>query len=300
MWRMTPLTRTRSGSNGPLLVALALLLLLAGACSSESAADPSDAPDTSDPSDEPDTSDPTSPPDLADTVVSSEPTTYFATLPPGSELPDGETCAELVRVDPSVEVQPENDTLNNTIVDAAEFEGLRVDGADEAWNAEFAPRIDGDFTGTTEQILRWGACKWGFDENVTRARAVTESSWNVNTEGDSSEDPGVCALLGLSAPCAQSYGLLQVKGTVHTGTHPYSTQSSAFGVDYAMAWLRACFDGTFTWLIETEYERVDGYVAGEEFGCVGAWFSGEWWDQPANDYAGEVRYHTQNESWLKY
>jgi hypothetical protein len=271
--------------TAPLMV---VMMLLIAACVADSDPEEGSSPDR----DEPET--------LAETTELTEPRHYFETLPPGSELPDGETCAEKVLEDPSTEVRPENAGPNNTVVPAAEFAGLRIDGADEFWNAEFAPRIDGNFTGTTEQILRWGACKWGFDENVTRARAVTESTWFMSTEGDSSDDPGVCALLSLSAPCAQSYGLLQVKGTVHTGTHPYSTQSSAFGVDYAMAWLRACFEGSFTWLIETEYERVDGYVAGEEYGCVGTWFSGEWWDQPANDYVGTVRYHVQNQSWLEY
>ncbi len=242
---------------------------------------------------------------VVDTVVdpaveTAEPSVYFETLPPGSTLPDGESCAEMVLADPSTEIRPGNADQNSSIVPAAEFGEIEIDGADEFWNAELAPRIDGNFAGTTEQVLRWGACKWGFDENVTRARAVTESSWHVGTEGDSTDDAVACDLLGLEAPCAQSYGLLQVKGSIHLGTYPFSTQSSAFGVDYAMAWLRACYEGSFTWLVETEFEREDGYKAGEEYGCVGTWFSGEWWDQPANDYVGEVRYHVENQSWLEY
>ncbi|MGI9594964.1 MAG: hypothetical protein ACR2QK_02315 [Acidimicrobiales bacterium] len=225
------------------------------------------------------------------------PTHYFETLPPGSVLPDGETCAEMVLVDDSEEVRPENTEQNNTTVDVAVEQ---IDGADELWNEALAPRIDGNFTGTTEQLLRWAACKWGFDENVTRARAVSESTWFVSTEGDTSDSAAECALLGLDAPCPQSYGLLQVKGTVHEGTYPYSTQSTAFGLDYAMAWLRACYEGSFTWLIDEDFQAEDGYGAGNEYGCVGTWFSGEWWDQPANDYVGEVRYHVENESWLQF
>lgn len=217
------------------------------------------------------------------------PTHFFETLPPGSELPDGEICAELVRVDPSVETRPENYEPNNLAIDRDL--DITIDGADEVWNAALAPRIDGRFTGTTEQILRWGSCKWGFDENLTRARAVSESTWSQGTAGDVTDDPEACFLLGLEAPCPQSYGLLQVKGTVHEGTYPYAAQSSAFGVDYAMAWLRACYEGSFTWLDGA------GYEAGDEWACTGVWFSGEWWDQPANDYVGEVRYHFQNKTW---
>lgn len=284
---------TKRGQNrqfsAVLVLTFALLCVACGSNAPESTTEPDDSIAEPDDSIE-----------LADRSDVSEPSHYFETLPPGSPLPDGAECAEKVLADPSIEIRPENREPNQTVVPASELGTMRIDGADEFWNAELAPRIDGDFTGTTEQILRWGACKWGFDENVTRARAVTESSWFMNTEGDATDDAEACAMLGLDAPCPQSYGLLQVKGTVHTGTYPFSTQSSALGVDYAMAWLRACFEGSFTWLIETEYERVDGYQAGEEYGCVGTWFSGEWWDQPANDYVGEVRYHVQNQSWLKY
>ncbi|MDH3679948.1 MAG: hypothetical protein OEV40_08380 [Acidimicrobiia bacterium] len=221
---------------------------------------------------------------------------YFATIPTGGELPDGATCAELVLDDDvpagAVEVRPENTKANATTVEVDG--GIVIDGADERWNDALAPRIRGDFTGTTDQILRWGACKWGLDEDLTRARAVTESSWMMATEGDETDDREACALLGRLAPCAQSFGLLQVKGTVHEGTYPASVRSTAFGVDYALAWLRACFEGSFTWLDD------QGYEAGDELGCVGAWFSGNWWDQPANDYVGEVRYHLEARTWESY
>ncbi len=227
-----------------------------------------------------------------------DPTFYFATLPPGSELPDDAQCAEQVLIDDWDEFRPENAEANAVVGVPEPQDGveLAIDGADEFWNAELAPRITGNFSGTTEQILRWGACKWGFDEEVTRARAVTESSWLMTTAGDSTEDPELCSLIELDAPCAQSYGLLQVKGTVHTGTYPLSSQSSAFGVDYAMAWLRACYEGSFTWLGE---ENPD-YEPGDEFGCVGAWFSGNWLDEPAKTYIDEVRGHLANRTWFDY
>ncbi len=219
----------------------------------------------------------------------SGPTFYFETLPPGSELPGDATCAEQVLVDPSDENRPENTTPNNTVVDVE----VVIDGALEM-NDALAPRISGDFTGTTEQVLRWVSCKWGFDEDITRARAVTESSWLMSTAGDVTEDPAACDLLGLETPCSQSYGLLQVKGTVHEGTYPFTTESSAFGAEYAMAWLRACYEGAFTWLIE------DGYVAGDEWGCVGAWFSGEWYDDGAKTYIEEVKGNLENRAWEAY
>lgn len=223
----------------------------------------------------------------------------FSTLSPGSTLPSGAQCAAWVRAgDDAMEHRPDNSSANNTVPPSSVTARLVIDGADAARNERLAPRVDGDFTGTTEQILRWGACKWGFDEDVTRARAVAESSWRMSTTGDRTDDSQLCSLIGLSAPCAQSYGLLQVKGTVHEGTHPTSARATAFGVDYAMAWLRACFEGGFGWLAETS----DGssYRAGDEWGCVGAWFSGRWWDQSANDYVDSVRSHLEQRTWETY
>ncbi len=217
------------------------------------------------------------------------PTFYFETLPPGSALPDDATCTEQVRADPSEENRPENTTPNNTVVDV----DVVIDGALEM-NDALAPRITGEFTGTTEQVLRWVSCKWGFDEDITRARAVTESSWLMSTAGDVTEDAELCGLLDLEAPCSQSYGLLQVKGTVHEGTFPFTNESSTFGAEYAMAWLRACYEGAFTWLSE------DGYEAGDEWGCVGAWFSGEWYDEGALTYIAEVERNLETRAWEVY
>lgn len=183
--------------------------------------------------------------------------------------------------------------MNQTIVDNLSVD---IDGAEPEWNDVLSPRIDGDFKGTTEQILKWGACKWGFDEDLTFARAWTESSWQAGKPGDETNDPALCDLIGLEAPCFQSHGLLQVKGTVHPGTYPATTQSSAFGVDYAMAWMRACFEGAFPWL---QTEGRDPYGPGNEIGCVGAFFSGEWWDQSAIEYIGEVEFHLESRSWEK-
>jgi hypothetical protein len=38
-------------------------------------------------------------------------------------------------------------------------------------------RVDGQFTGTTDEILQWAACKWGLPDDLIRADAVVESTW---------------------------------------------------------------------------------------------------------------------------
>lgn len=195
---------------------------------------------------------------------------YFATLPPGATLPSGAECAARVRRS-SWEPRPENAQANQTRGHYVS-EAL-IDGASDAFNARITPRIDGDFTGTTDEIIQWGACKWGFDEDTVRAVAVVESWWRQSTVGDS----------------GASYGLLQVRTTVHTGTFPLARDSVAYNVDYSLAWRRACYEGEFTWM--NDAGKHGGYAKGDEWGCVGAWFSGDWYDGDENvPYSGALPY----------
>jgi hypothetical protein len=210
---------------------------------------------------------------------------YFATLPPGAALPND--CAS--RVPATAERRPENDVANHTIG----ITGVHVDGASAGFMSRLGHRVDGSFTGTTDEILQWGACKWGLDEDIQRARAVTESSWRQSQLGDYTTSASVCALIGKSAPCYQSYGLFQVKGTVHEGTYPTSELSTPFNVDYALAWQRACWEGDFTWL-------GGAYRAGDIWGCVGAWYSGGWYDAGAQGYINTVQTHLANRTWESY
>jgi autotransporter family porin len=192
------------------------------------------------------------------------------TLPPGSPLPSDATCAARVKRS-NWEPRPENATANHTT-------GIklgRIDGADQTGQKLLAPRIDGNFTGTTDEIIQWAACKWGFNTDIVRAVAVQESSWRQSTVGDN----------------GQSFGLLQIKRTVHDGTYPTSQQSTAFNLDYALAWRRACFEGYFNWVPDS--------AKGDEWGCVGLWYSGSYNSSGAQHYIALVKQHLNDKSWLK-
>ncbi len=116
----------------------------------------------------------------------SPPRAPFRTLDPGSALPSGEECAGLVRRDPwepSSENYPENDTT-----------GVPLVLPDDAWHGfdswrQLARRVDGGFTGTTDEIIQWASCKWGFDEDLTRAQAYVESNWSQEFRGDVAGSP---------------------------------------------------------------------------------------------------------------
>ncbi|MGH7203761.1 MAG: hypothetical protein ACREHC_04945 [Candidatus Levyibacteriota bacterium] len=212
----------------------------------------------------------------------------FGTLPPGSALPTDAECAQKVRRSPW-EPRPENQTANNDNVSTAGYKltGSELAKEDPAYEA----RVTGNFTGTTDEIIQWGACKWGFDEDDVRAEAVDESQWKQSTMGDcngtSQPDTNGC----------QSMGLLQIKGAnippTHPGTYPYGRDSTAFNVDYTLAIRRACFEGKETWL-------KGNYAAGDEWGCIGRWYSGQWHDSGAEQYITRVKSALTDKTWNTY
>ena len=52
-------------------------------------------------------------------------------------------------------------------------------------------RVTGNFTGTTDEIIQWAACKWGIDEDIVRAQTAMESWWHQSTVGDNGESFGL-------------------------------------------------------------------------------------------------------------
>jgi hypothetical protein len=212
----------------------------------------------------------------------------FLTLPPGAKLPSDSVCAAKVRRT-GWEPRPQNAAANQT----RGRPGAAIDGADPSFNKRYGTRVEGNFVGTTDEIIQWAACKWGFSEDITRARAMQESHWRQSQLGDKTDNPAACATIAQAAPCWQSYGILQVKGTVHEDTYPAARDSTAYNVDYALAWLRACYEGAFSdWM-------GNGYRAGDEWGCVGAWYSGNWYDSGARKYIDGVKRHLANRAWTQ-
>ena len=139
-------------------------------------------------------------------------------------------------------------------------------------------RVTGNFTGTTDEIIQWASCKWGFDEDVIRAQTAKESWWYQRAVGDNGE----------------SYGLMQVRipywGWAFNNGNGDAKTSSAFNMDVALAARRNCFEGNDTWL-------GSPYAAGDLWGCVGMWFSGRWHDAPAEQYIADVKSYLSQRIW---
>jgi autotransporter family porin len=200
-------------------------------------------------------------------------TDHFSTLPVGAALPSGAECADQVRDAP--EIRSENAAPNSNR-GGRQYANNRTD-----W-PQF-DRVDGDFAGTTDEIIQWAACKWGIDEDIARAQLIKESYWRMSANGDNGE----------------SWGLGQVRvpyhGSAFEFTQVNAMNSTAYNVDYTYASWRACYEGVYTWL-------GSGYGAGDVWRCVGVWFSGQWsagsYDAYLNQSGDSVRWHYDNQTWL--
>jgi hypothetical protein len=125
-------------------------------------------------------------------------------------------------------------------------------------------RIDGQYTGTTEMIIRWAACKWGMDEDMIRAQATAEHGtwiqWNAGgderhlinqCQAGNNPDHNSTNLWGylISKACYQSWSIWQTKvvySSPESGawtTWPAMNESTAFAVDYRYGYQRSCMNG---------------------------------------------------------
>ena len=218
----------------------------------------------------------------------------FATLAPGAALPSGTQCAAWVRAHPYPENKGGNRRANQT---AGHSVGTTFFSGDDARaGSRIAARVDGQFTGTTREILRWAACKWGVDEDLVLAQAAIESWWRQDTLGDWTGDATRCApgrgpgVDGRPGQCPESFGVLQNRYPYEKPAWPAMAASTAFNADLAYAVWRVCFEGYESWL-------GPGYTAGDAWGCVGRWFSGRWHVAAGDQYVGRVRGYLAQRIW---
>jgi hypothetical protein len=223
----------------------------------------------------------------------------FGTLPPGAKLPSAAQCARWVRASPDPENRPANKTFNNTIGQHV-GPGLFPAG-DSPQVSTLAPLISGDFTGTTEEILRWAACKWGISQDVVFAQAAVESWWRQDTLGDWGTEAQLCppghgpGADGHRGECPQSYGILQIRYPYLEAGWPDIAASTAMNVDVAYAIWRSCYNGYEVWL--NDEPRGQQYHAGDLWGCVGRWYAGSWHTPAANQYISVVEQYLQERIW---
>lgn len=229
--------------------------------------------------------------------------TNYTTLPPGSALPDDSTCASSV-INSSFEPRPDNYAANHRVPTAAQVANLHPWDPSIGMGVKsdsFRRRITGNFTGTTDEILQWIACKWGVDVNIVRAQAVTESNWHQSQRGDYTTNQSLCPPGAWNGTgCYQSYGILQIKYVYFQSEWPMSRDDTAFNADFVYGWLRNCFEGHADYLYQrTPVAGYPPYHAGDIWGCLGFWFSGGWYEQGAINYIATTKDHYAQKTWLQ-
>jgi hypothetical protein len=222
---------------------------------------------------------------------------YFAMLPPGSALPSDAQCAARVHTS-SWEPRPENTTANHTVPPAVDLGTFNQWSS--TWNATYRPRIDGNFSGTTDEIAQWVACKWGWSDDLVRAQMVQESTWRQSTEGDREpRDNGHCVYDDTRDPCPTSFSIIQVKWYFHPtvgdssspqSSYPWIKRSTAFALDLELSEMRGCYDGMSSYL---------GNTRGDVWGCIQSWYSGAW-TPGGSSYSAHVASILNAKPWLTW
>ena len=182
----------------------------------------------------------------------------------------------------------------------ATYNATRGTSTNDRSPSEIYGRVDGDFVGTTDEIIQWAACKWGIDEDVARAQAAKESWWDMRTGGDRTFDQSAChpdLRTGPGQDCPESIGLLQVRYLYHGEAFEDSNsiESTSYNADYTWAVWRDCYDGNLGWL--NTVERGAAYSAGDLDGCLGVWFSGRWRTSAAVTYIAAVNDYLDDRVW---
>ncbi len=238
----------------------------------------------------------TSPTETSTPPTASSSSKITSWRPPGSApLTDADAAS---RVRAAAENRATNSTANAYRPSATELQTLQTERDVYGRTAvEFNPllgKVTGNFTGTTDEIIQWGAWKWGIPEDWVRAQAAKESWWRMSQLGDRTtvvdplRYPAYSRISG-SSDVYQSLGLMQVRwdhpdrNKAGVGSEPLRWKSTAFNVDYALATVRYYFDGRCSWC-------GSGYAAGQEWESLAAWYNPYPWNNSGQlGYADSVR-----------
>ncbi len=245
---------------------------------------------------------------------------YFSTLSPGASLPSDATCASEIPWEP--EMVSANSGTNATKPTSSQLSSYRSHGyGADVFNGSWAySRVDGQYSGTTDMIFRWAACKWGIDEDLVRAVATTEVwRWNQpQSGGDERTSYSQCVNGGFTSLwdyqctncCYQSWSIFQTKAVYNWQTWPMLVDSTAFAADYHFASMRACLDGDispyFSGRPGHNGHTYSGDVASGNintmlWGCVGFHYSGDWYDGTSSSgaiwYINYVKAALSQKSW---
>jgi hypothetical protein len=237
--------------------------------------------------------------------ATSSPTRHFYTLAMGASLPSDATCASEIAHE--TEMVSANTTNNNTMPTSTQLQTFARNGyTPDVYEAKWAyERVDGQYKGTTDMIIRWAACKWGIDEDVVRAQSISEHyDWTQNRPGDKRYSQAECSAGDVnlwnyqcSNCCWQSWSIWQTKVYDDWQTWPMMLTSTAFAADFRYAETRACMNGDMAGYFDN-FPATNGHSYRADvdsgntqtmlWGCIGSHVSGRWYD--GNSSTGAIWY----------
>ncbi len=178
-------------------------------------------------------------------------------------------------------------------------------GEQEEWYPRSVTGRPGLASPTTDELIQWGAHKWGIPEDWLRAEYTVESDWRQSALGDlrSESSSWYPQFPAFSCPnstqCYESLGITQVKwhpdGSEGAGTEPLRWKSTAFNIDYQASVIRFEYDNPYgkrsSWGDGT-YHPLDQWLS------VGAWFSCYPYNNSSQqDYISQVQQHLSARDW---
>ena len=272
---------------------------------------------------------PTASPTPAATPTPGPAPTHFSTVGYRATLPSESQCTAWANAVPIAEHAPGNTAFNVPPpggVPSSFYSDPTPSSGGGIPNSDYA-NVTGNYSGTTDQIVRWAACKWGIDEDVVRAQGEVESGWDQGGAGDKRTTQSSCvngsftALWNtvitepdgstVSCPncCFTSWSMWQTKVYYETTTWSMIMKSTPFAADYRYADQRSCMNGDWATYFASAGQQpntyaadVAAYAAGGSssrvlWGCIGFHYSGGWYDSGAQSYINETQSDLAAHNW---
>ncbi len=213
------------------------------------------------------------------TVVNVDNSSHYSTLEVNASLPTEADCVAAVNKSPLPENAPWNENdgtgYNSNVPPAGGVPTYFYQNPPCCSGVPLTDyaRVDGNYSGSTDDLIRITACKWGIDEDYIRAQAWIESMWHQDcaaahggsgcNEGGDENNPsgnpsglpttpitpnGVFSAFdgfgGLSSPNHyDSWSIVQNKVYYEWMTWPMMEESTSFGLDLRYAEMRGCMNG---------------------------------------------------------
>lgn len=165
---------------------------------------------------------------------------------------------------------------------------------------------DGISRPSTDDLIQWGAHKWGIPEDWLRAEYSLESYWSSFQLGDEIavsstvyDEYPLLSRVPNSLDVYRSLGITQIMwspdGSVGAGTEPLRWESTAFNIDFQAAAIRYFYDNPegarSTW-------GDASYQPCQQWNSIGAWYAPyPWGNSGQAQYVAKVQISLSQRVW---